>query len=169
MLPLAVLGVTALVSYERAKAESLGLSAKGGLMERAERMILLGVAFIDSAFVIPVLWVMLALISVTAIARFAKVWNEASGKDVALRRRVVAWREGKVDSRWRSKREGAAVPRGALNERSGVPVGRWRARRQEALSSRSGRTLRARRAVRPHPSATDRVTGRTRSSRGPSS
>src|SRR5580693_3690808 len=43
VLPLAVLGVTALVSYERAKAESLGLSAKGGLMERAERMILLGV------------------------------------------------------------------------------------------------------------------------------
>ena len=42
VLPLAVLGVTALVSYERAKAESLGLSAKGGLMERAERMILLG-------------------------------------------------------------------------------------------------------------------------------
>ena len=46
VLPLAVLGVTALVSYERAKAESLGLSAKGGLMERAERMILLGVAFL---------------------------------------------------------------------------------------------------------------------------
>ena len=47
VLPLAVLGVTALVSYERAKAESLGLSAKGGLMERAERMILLGVAFFE--------------------------------------------------------------------------------------------------------------------------
>ena len=47
VLPLAVLGVTALVSYERAKAESLGLSAKGGLMERAERMILLGVAFLE--------------------------------------------------------------------------------------------------------------------------
>jgi CDP-diacylglycerol--glycerol-3-phosphate 3-phosphatidyltransferase len=171
VLPLAVLGVTALVSYERAKAESLGLSAKGGLMERAERMILLGVAFLDSAFVIPVLYVMLGLISVTAIARFAKVWNEASGKDVVVRRRVAAWREGKVDSRWRSWREGAAVPRGGLNERSGVPVGRWRARRQEALSSRSGRTLRARRALRPHASATDRSSGagRTRTSRGPSS
>ncbi len=53
VLPLAVLGVTALVSYERAKAESLGLSAKGGLMERAERMILLGIALLDSAFVVP--------------------------------------------------------------------------------------------------------------------
>jgi CDP-diacylglycerol--glycerol-3-phosphate 3-phosphatidyltransferase len=152
LLPLAVLGVTALVSYERAKAESLGLSAKGGLMERAERMILLGVAFLDSAFVVPVLWAMLVLISITAIARFVKVWNEASGKDVAVRSRVVAWREGKVESRWRTWREGTAVPRGVLNQRTGVPVGRWRARRQDALSSRSGRTLRARRRVsRPHP------------------
>jgi CDP-diacylglycerol--glycerol-3-phosphate 3-phosphatidyltransferase len=152
LLPLAVLGVTALVSYERAKAESLGLSAKGGLMERAERMILLGVAFFGFAFVVPVLWVMLVLISITAITRFVKVWNEASGKDVAVRSRVVAWRDGKVESRWRTWREGTAVPRGVLNQRTGVPVGRWRARRQDALSSRSGRTLRARRrASRPHP------------------
>jgi CDP-diacylglycerol--glycerol-3-phosphate 3-phosphatidyltransferase len=151
LLPLAVLGVTALVSYERAKAESLGLSAKGGLMERAERMILLGIAFFGSAFVVPVLWVMLVLISITAVARFVKVWNEASGKDKVVHRRVVAWREGKVESRWRTWREGVAVPRGAMNQRTGVPVGRWRARRQEALSSRSGRTLRARRrASHPH-------------------
>jgi CDP-diacylglycerol--glycerol-3-phosphate 3-phosphatidyltransferase len=147
LLPLAVLGVTALVSYERAKAESLGLSAKGGLMERAERMILLGIAFFGYAFVVPVLWVMLVLISITAVARFVKVWNEASGKDKAVHRRVVAWREGKVESRWRTWREGTAVPRGAMNQRTGVPVGRWRARRQEAMSSRSGRTLRARRRV----------------------
>ena len=46
LLPMAILAVTALVSYERAKAESLGLSAKGGLMERAERMFLLGVGFL---------------------------------------------------------------------------------------------------------------------------
>ena len=125
LLPLAVLGVTALVSYERAKAESLGLSAKGGLMERAERMILLGIGLLDSAFVVPVLWVMLVLISITAIARFVKVWNEASGKDVAVRRRVVAWREGRVESRWRTWREGAAVPR-------------WR---REPAHGRSRRTL----------------------------
>ena len=181
ILPLAVLGVTALVSYERAKAESLGLSAKGGLMERAERMILLGIAFFGAAFVVPVLWVMLALISVTAIARFVKVWNEASGKDVAERRRVVAWREGKVESRWRTWREGAGVPRGVANQRTGVPVGRWRARRQESMSSRSGRTLRERRALRQH-AHSDGTSGnggsrsresggsnRTRPSRGPQS
>src|ERR1700735_2407722 len=166
LLPLAILGVTALVSYERAKAESLGISAKGGLMERAERMILLGIAFIDSALLIPILWIMLVLISITAVARFVKVWKLASAPataapaaevvaesapDDAVRRRVVAWRDGKVESRWRTWREGTAVPRGVLNQRTGVPVGRWRARRQDALSSRSGRTLRARRrAARPH-------------------
>ncbi len=166
MLPLAVLGVTALVSYERAKAESLGLSAKGGLMERAERMILLGIALLDSAFVVPVLWVMFGLISITAIARFVKVWNEASGKDVAVRRGVVAWREGRVESRWRTWREGAAVPGGVVNQRTGVPVGRWRARRQDALTSRSGRTLRARRrTARPHPHSSGGSTGGTTGAR----
>ena len=77
---MAILGVTALVCYERAKAESLGLSAKGGLMERAERMVLLGVAFLSSTFVVPVLWVMFALISLTAVTRFVRVWNAASGR-----------------------------------------------------------------------------------------
>jgi CDP-diacylglycerol--glycerol-3-phosphate 3-phosphatidyltransferase len=151
LLPLAVLGVTALVSYERAKAESLGLSAKGGLMERAERMILLGVGFLSSSFLVPVLWVLLGLTSVTAIARFVGVWNAASGKDAALRRRMMARRNGRVESRWRSWREGVGTTHTARDQGSGVPVGRWRARRQEALSSRAGRTLRARRrASRPH-------------------
>jgi CDP-diacylglycerol---glycerol-3-phosphate 3-phosphatidyltransferase len=179
VLPLAVLGVTALVSYERAKAESLGISAKGGLMERAERMILLGVAFIDSALLIPILWVMLVLISITAVARFVKVWKLASAPapaaaveptpapDEAVRRRVVAWRDGKVESRWRTWREGAGVPRRALGQTTGAPVGRWRARRQESLSSRSGRTLRARRGVsKAHSSGRGTSMGRIRPTRG---
>jgi len=185
ILPLAILGVTALVSYERAKAESLGISAKGGLMERAERMILLGIAFIDSAFLVPILWIMLVLISITAVARFVKVWKLASAPavaatdavesdaiaqpDDAIRRRVVAWRDGKVESRWRTWREGAGVPRRALGQTAGAPVGRWRARRQETLGSRSGRTLRARRSVsKAH--SNGRGTGstiRSRASRGP--
>jgi CDP-diacylglycerol---glycerol-3-phosphate 3-phosphatidyltransferase len=182
LLPLAILGVTALVSYERAKAESLGISAKGGLMERAERMILLGVAFIDSALLIPILWIMLVLISITAVARFVKVWKLASvpgtaapapevvaesAPDDAVRRRVVAWRDGKVESRWRTWREGAGVPRRALGQTTGAPVGRWRARRQESLSSRSGRTLRARRGVsKAHSSGRGSSTSRIRPTRG---
>ena len=49
LLPFAILAVTSLISYQRAKAELLGLSAKGGLMERAERFILLGLCFIAGA------------------------------------------------------------------------------------------------------------------------
>ncbi len=148
LLPMAILAVTALISYERAKAESLGLEAKGGLMERGERMFLLGVAFLSTVIFVPVLWAMLVLVSFTAIARFVKVWNAASGRDRVIARRIEAWREGRVDSRWRAWREGRqvdGVPRRELARTSGAPVGRWRARRQEALSSRSGRTLRERR------------------------
>ena len=39
ILPFAVAAVSSLISYQRAKAESLGIDAKGGLMERAERII----------------------------------------------------------------------------------------------------------------------------------
>src|SRR3954469_22763926 len=34
LLPFAVMAMSSLISYQRAKAESLGLEAKGGLMER---------------------------------------------------------------------------------------------------------------------------------------
>jgi CDP-diacylglycerol--glycerol-3-phosphate 3-phosphatidyltransferase len=165
LLPLAILGVTFLVSYERAKAEALGLSAKGGLMERAERMILLGVGFLAAWLLVPVLWVLLALTAATAIGRFVRVWNAAEGpaRTAADARASVRaeegvagiaaasgdrtarshWRQGRVDSRWRARREGATHAR-ALG-RAGEPVGRWRARRQEAPASRTGRAMRARR------------------------
>jgi CDP-diacylglycerol--glycerol-3-phosphate 3-phosphatidyltransferase len=167
LLPMAILAVIALVSYERAKAESLGLSAKGGLMERAERMVLLGIAFVSTVIFVPVLWIMLVLVSFTAISRFVMVWNAASGRDAVIRRRIEAWRDGRVDSRWRAWREGresTGVPRRDLARTTGAPVGRWRARRQESLSSRSGRTLRERgRAARGHSGSTGprRTTRRT--------
>ena len=49
LLPFGVLAVTQLISYQRAKAELLGLRAAGGLMERAERFIALGVVFVAGA------------------------------------------------------------------------------------------------------------------------
>ncbi len=164
LLPMAILAVTALVSYERAKAESLGLSAKGGLMERGERMFLLGVAFLSATIFVPVLWILLVLVSFTAISRFVKVWNAASGRDAVIRRRIEAWRDGRVDSRWRAwreARESTGVPRRELARTTGAPVGRWRARRQESMSSRSGRTLRERRRGHAGNSAPRRATRRT--------
>lgn len=56
ILPLAVLALSMLISYERAKAESLGFSAKGGLMERAERLVALGLGLLFSNLLIAVLW-----------------------------------------------------------------------------------------------------------------
>src|SRR5579872_4342831 len=153
LLPFAIVAVTSLVSYQRAKAELLGLSARGGLMERAERFILLGVCFLAggvsaSAFV-PALWVFFGLVTATALGRFVTVWREAEGPP-----RVEArWREGRVDSRWRAWRE-ARARRDVFGERpllrryAEQPVGRWRARRAGVTSSRTGRVWRDRRNAR---------------------
>jgi CDP-diacylglycerol--glycerol-3-phosphate 3-phosphatidyltransferase len=78
VLPLAVLAASMLISYERAKAESLGFEARGGLMERAERIIALALGLLFDSLLIPVLWVMLVLTLVTAMQRFVKVWRQAS-------------------------------------------------------------------------------------------
>jgi CDP-diacylglycerol--glycerol-3-phosphate 3-phosphatidyltransferase len=78
ILPFALLATSMLVSYQRAKAESLGFEARGGLMERAERIVALGVGLLFDTLLVPVLWVMLALTSFTAVQRFVKVWRQAS-------------------------------------------------------------------------------------------
>lgn len=78
LLPMAVLAASLIISYERAKAESLGFDARGGVMERAERVILLGLGLLFTALLVPVLWVMLVLTLVTAVQRFMKVWRQAS-------------------------------------------------------------------------------------------
>jgi CDP-diacylglycerol--glycerol-3-phosphate 3-phosphatidyltransferase len=78
MLPVAVMGAAMLISYQRAKAESLGFDAKGGIMERAERFIVLALGLLISDILIPVLWVMLILTLITAIQRFIKVWKQAT-------------------------------------------------------------------------------------------
>jgi len=109
ILAVAVLASSSLISYQRAKAESLGLDARGGLMERAERIIVLAFGLAFSVLLIPVLWVMLVLTLITAVQRFVKVWRQASAPP-------------KVDrplSRWRSWRPVAGV----------ASSGDWRRRR----------------------------------------
>lgn len=86
LLPFAILTTTFMISYQRSKAESLGLSAKGGLMERAERMILLGFGLLATPLLIPTLWVMLALTAMTAMGRFRRVWQAAARPTPAVRR-----------------------------------------------------------------------------------
>ncbi len=110
LLPLALLAVSMLVSYERAKAESLGFSAKGGIMERAERLIALGVGLLFDSLLVPILWVMLALTTFTAVQRFVKVWRQASAPpaeplaDRWRRRRVSRRSTSTVRQRARTRR-----------------------------------------------------------------
>ena len=78
MLPVAIMATAMFISYQRAKAESLGYDAKGGLMERAERFIVLAFGLLFFEILVPVLWVMLALSLVTAVQRFVKVWRQAT-------------------------------------------------------------------------------------------
>jgi len=78
MVAVGVLGASWLISYQRAKAESLGFDAKGGIMERAERIILLCIGLLFPALLVPVLWVMLIFTVITAIQRFVKVWTQAT-------------------------------------------------------------------------------------------
>jgi CDP-diacylglycerol--glycerol-3-phosphate 3-phosphatidyltransferase len=78
VLALAVLGLSFLISYQRAKAESLGYAAKGGLMERAERIVVLCFGLAFPVLLVPVLWLLVVLTAVTNVQRFVKVWRQAS-------------------------------------------------------------------------------------------
>lgn len=154
LLPMAVLGASLLISYERAKAESLGFDAKGGVMERAERIIVLCVGLLLGFLLVPLLWLMLALTLMTAVQRFVKVWRQAtvagaaaaatppaepvpdrrisahplSGRADATGARFRAWREA---NGW-ANRPGRFA---AGTRRSGAPT--WRERRQSRLEDRT--------------------------------
>lgn len=105
VLPMAVMGASILISYERAKAEALGYEAKGGLMERAERLIALGLGLLFNQLLVPILWVMLALTLVTAVQRFVKVWKQATAEVPAAARRT------RVAARARSRHQDRRVAR----------------------------------------------------------
>lgn len=118
LLPIGILALANLVSYERAKAESLGYRAQGGLMERAERLILLGVALTVGNFVhvalVPLLALLAVLTGATALGRFGRVWRQASGiartrispTRALIERRRQAWLQGpRADRQRRYRRE----------------------------------------------------------------
>jgi CDP-diacylglycerol--glycerol-3-phosphate 3-phosphatidyltransferase len=89
LLPMAIMGVSSLISYERAKAEALGLHAKGGLMERAERIIVLCIGLLFDSILVPILWIMLVLTTITAIQRFVMVWRQAEVSSTTQKKRDV--------------------------------------------------------------------------------
>jgi CDP-diacylglycerol--glycerol-3-phosphate 3-phosphatidyltransferase len=89
LLPMAIMGVSSLISYERAKAESLGLYAKGGLMERAERIVVLCLGLLFDSLLVPIMWIMLVLTVITAVQRFVQVWKQAEVSATTMAKREV--------------------------------------------------------------------------------
>ncbi|MGH9116404.1 MAG: CDP-alcohol phosphatidyltransferase family protein [Acidimicrobiales bacterium] len=130
VLPLAVLGLSMLISYERAKAEALGFHARGGLMERAERLIALGVGVLFETLLIPILWLMLVLTAFTAVQRFVVVWRQAS-EEVPERPRPVRTR---LQAR-RSRRTSRRIDRAAWR----TYRERWADRRERLTGGRGTR------------------------------
>jgi CDP-diacylglycerol--glycerol-3-phosphate 3-phosphatidyltransferase len=76
ILAFAVAACSMMISYERARAEALGIDARGGLMERAERFVFLSIGLAFNILV-PILWIMLVLTAFTAIQRFVRVYRAA--------------------------------------------------------------------------------------------
>lgn len=80
-----------LVSYARARAEGLGLDCKVGIAQRAERIVLLGVASLavgagPRAMVLVVIVGLLAFASViTVVQRFVYVYQVTNGADAPAR------------------------------------------------------------------------------------
>jgi CDP-diacylglycerol--glycerol-3-phosphate 3-phosphatidyltransferase len=155
MLVFAILAASTLVSYQRAKAESLGFNAKGGLMERAERIILLCIGVAFSAVLVPVLWVMLVLTAITAAQRFVKVWRQASRPETEA--------PGAMAERWRAWRRangwGSGTPRpGRFAQGTQRGSTRW----HELRSARLARLERDEAAGGDSPSTWRRRTGSRR-------
>lgn len=78
-LALVLLIVSQLISYTRAKAESIGVTCKAGLMARAPRYLAVGVGLFFnglSPWVLRVvLWVVAVLMVETLISRLVEVWK----------------------------------------------------------------------------------------------
>jgi CDP-diacylglycerol---glycerol-3-phosphate 3-phosphatidyltransferase len=79
---LALMGLLAsfLVSYVKARAESLGFSCDVGLAERAERLILMIVGLIFNIVLVPVLVILTAASLITVVQRLVHVRAQAKAR-----------------------------------------------------------------------------------------
>jgi phosphatidylglycerophosphate synthase len=79
LLVLCALAGSLMVSYTRAKAETVIGRCDVGLMERPERLILLVAASLFG-FVVPALWALAILTNLTALQRIHFTWKFAQGR-----------------------------------------------------------------------------------------
>lgn len=78
-LTLAVFALTVLTSYIRAKAESLGFDCRVGILERAERLVLI-ITGLVLGILEPMLWIVTALGAVTVGQRLLHVGKQARAR-----------------------------------------------------------------------------------------
>ena len=71
---------TALIPYVRAKAEAIQIPCNIGLMERAERIILLSIGILFD-WMVPILWIMAILTHFTVLQRIYYVWRKLRVND----------------------------------------------------------------------------------------
>ena len=69
------LGAALLTSYLRAKAAETGADGRGGIMGRAERVILFTAGFLFNQVTV-MLWMMAVLTWITVLQRFSKTWRQ---------------------------------------------------------------------------------------------
>src|SRR5690606_14165267 len=86
-LSLYCLVMGSVTSYARARAESLGMDAKGGLAERAARLVMILVLtglseIFDLLVLVPIaLWILAFASTCTVVFRVVKVYRQASAQD----------------------------------------------------------------------------------------
>jgi CDP-diacylglycerol--glycerol-3-phosphate 3-phosphatidyltransferase len=77
MLVIAALTGSLLVSYVRARAQSLGFVCDGGILARPERVVITVLGLLVPILLVPVLWVLAVLTNVTALQRIYLVWRQS--------------------------------------------------------------------------------------------
>ena len=77
MLIIFALTGSLLVSYVRARAQSLGFDGDGGVLARPERVVITVIGLIVNPLLVWALWILAVLTNVTAIQRIFQVWRES--------------------------------------------------------------------------------------------
>jgi len=77
MLVIAALTGSLLVSYVRARAQSLGFVCEGGILARPERVVITVLGLLINPILVPMLWVLAVLTNLTAVQRIFLVWRQA--------------------------------------------------------------------------------------------
>ena len=77
VLVIAALNGSLLVSYVRARAQSLGFVCDGGLLARPERVVFTVLGLLVPPLLVPILWILAVLTNITAVQRIWFVWRQS--------------------------------------------------------------------------------------------